>query len=516
MPERLCLLSVHAHPDDEASKGAPTVAKYHAEGVRTVLVCCTGGEEGDILNPAMDTPEVRADIGRIRLAELKASTDIIGYDETVLLGYRDSGMPDSEANKNPASFAQAPLDEAVGRLVAVIRRERPQVIITYGDNQTEYPHPDHLRVHEISVLAFDLAGDPDRFPEAGPPFTPDKLYYSVWSGERFREMQAKFEELGIESPFDEKWMARMTRTEPFTTSIDVSGFNQIRGEALKAHATQVDPTSPFWFGLPPEVLRGIHPYDEFRLAQSRVGSVDVTEDDLFAGIRARPPADPLRRAAQEVGPRKLQVMMPALCSSTRMTAVATTPSRSRVTTGFQGDAPPALAPGRPRRAARPELRHVGRFHRFRLFRHHGDHRLVGLVQRRVDRGFRVGFWRELGRPELSSFGLDRYGFAPSSDTSSGRPSSSGQLLERRLLRDVGDRPGRELSHQDLEVFDRPPGDDEGRGGPAAAQGQTGRRACAPRSPTPRPGPTTCAGSGRPGRWMSIPSAESVRSNRSSF
>ena len=95
-------------------------------------------------------------------------------------------MPDSEANKNPASFAQAPLDEAVGRLVTVIRRERPQVIITYGDNQTEYPHPDHLRVHEISVLAFDLAGDPDRFPEAGPPFAPAKLYYSVWSGERFR------------------------------------------------------------------------------------------------------------------------------------------------------------------------------------------------------------------------------------------------------------------------------------------------------------------------------------------
>ncbi len=120
-------------------------------------------------------------------------------------------MPDSEANKNPASFAQAPLDEAVGRLVAVIRRERPQVIITYGEDQTEYPHPDHLRVHDISVLAFDSAGDPDRFPEAGPPFTPAKLYYSVWSGERFREMHAKFVELGLESPFDEKWMARMTR-----------------------------------------------------------------------------------------------------------------------------------------------------------------------------------------------------------------------------------------------------------------------------------------------------------------
>ena len=168
----LCLLSVHAHPDDEASKGASTVARYHAEGVRTILVCCTGGEEGDILNPAMDTPEVRADIGKVRLAELKASTQIIGYDETVMLGYRDSGMPGTEANARPDSFAQAPLDEAVGRLVAVIRRERPQVILTYPDEQTEYPHPDHLRVHEISLAAFDAAGDPDRFPEAGDPVRP--------------------------------------------------------------------------------------------------------------------------------------------------------------------------------------------------------------------------------------------------------------------------------------------------------------------------------------------------------
>ena len=198
MPDRLCLLSVHAHPDDESSKGASTVARYHAEGVHTVLVCCTGGEEGDILNPAMDTPEVRADIGRVRMAELKAATDIIGYDDTVMLGYRDSGMPDTEANARPDSFAQAPLDEAVERLVAIIRRERPQVIITYPDGQNEYPHPDHLRVHEISLPAFDAAGDPDRFPDAGPPFTPSKLYYSVWPAERFRQIHAKFLELGPE------------------------------------------------------------------------------------------------------------------------------------------------------------------------------------------------------------------------------------------------------------------------------------------------------------------------------
>ena len=95
MNERLCLLTVHAHPDDEASKGAGSIARYHAEGIRTVLVCCTGGEEGDILNPAMDKPEVRENLHQVRMKELEQATKVIGYDEVVLLGYRDSGMPES-------------------------------------------------------------------------------------------------------------------------------------------------------------------------------------------------------------------------------------------------------------------------------------------------------------------------------------------------------------------------------------------------------------------------------------
>jgi mycothiol S-conjugate amidase len=284
MSDRRCLLTVHAHPDDEASKGAGTVARYHADGVRTVLVCCTGGEEGDILNPAMDTPEVRRRLPEIRREELDRSASIIGYDQVVLLGYRDSGMPDTEANSDPASFARAPLDEAVGRLVAVIRRERPQVVVTYPEEQNEYPHPDHLRVHEISMVAWEAAGDPERYPEAGPPFAPLKLYYTMWPRQRMRALHEKFLELGVPSPFDDKWLARLSRDDPVSTSIELTGFEDVRGDALRAHATQVDPTSPFWFGLPPEVQRGIHPYDDFLLARSRVGGTQVTEDDLFAGI----------------------------------------------------------------------------------------------------------------------------------------------------------------------------------------------------------------------------------------
>ncbi|HTX63066.1 MAG TPA: mycothiol conjugate amidase Mca [Acidimicrobiales bacterium] len=294
MPERLSLLTVHAHPDDEASKGAATVARYHAEGVHTVLVCCTGGEEGDILNPAMDKPEVREHLPEIRRQELEAATKIIGYDRVVLLGYRDSGMPDTEANARPEAFANAPLEEAVGRLVTVIRRERPQVMVTYPEEQREYPHPDHLRVHEISMAAFEEAGDPQRHPEAGPPWAPSKLYYTMWPRRRMQEMHEKFLELGLDSPFNEERLARMRRDEPVTTTIDLTGFTEVRGDALRAHATQVDPTSPFWFGLPPEVLRTVYPFDDYFLARSRVGPAGEvlsdggdapSEDDLFAGLR---------------------------------------------------------------------------------------------------------------------------------------------------------------------------------------------------------------------------------------
>lgn len=297
MTEPLCLLTVHAHPDDEASKGAPTVAKYHAEGVRTVLVCCTGGEEGDINNPVLKEPggvfhglsdeEVRHRLADMRKSELAASAAIIGYDEVVMLGYRDSGMKDSPSNLNPECFARADFDDAVGRLVAVIRREKPQVIITYSDDQSGYPHPDHVMVHEISVPAFDRAADPTWYPEAGEPWRPDKLYYTVWSRARMLATHHKMLELGLESPFDEKWFQRPSQDHRVTTRIDIHDYFSVRRQALLAHETQIDPNEKFWFGLPDTTAREVYPWEDWVLTSSRVGkpAPGEMEDDLFVGVR---------------------------------------------------------------------------------------------------------------------------------------------------------------------------------------------------------------------------------------
>ncbi|MEM8745515.1 MAG: PIG-L family deacetylase [Actinomycetota bacterium] len=294
----LCLLTVHAHPDDEASKGAPTLAKYGAEGVHTVLVCATGGEEGDLQNPSLReegqpfhglTPEEeKALVGSMRDAELAASAEVIGFDEVVMLGYRDSGMPDTEPNAHPDCFAQADLDEAVGRLVEVIRRTKPQAIITYGDDQKGYPHPDHLRVHDISVLAFEHAGDPHWRPDLGEAHEPAKLYYSVWSKARILAVHEKMLEVTGESPFSDEWLERPGQDHRITTKIDCTGYMWARTGALKAHATQVDPNAGWWFGLDDDQLTETYPWEDWILAKSRAGAIPEVdgEHDLFDGVRA--------------------------------------------------------------------------------------------------------------------------------------------------------------------------------------------------------------------------------------
>lgn len=294
----LCVLTVHAHPDDEASKGAPTLARYHAEGVHTVLVCCTGGEEGDLQNPSLREPgqpfhglspeEERALLATVRPAELARSAEVIGFDEVVMLGYRDSGMKDSPSNDHPECFHQAPLDEAVGRLVAVIRRERPQVIITYGDDQRGYPHPDHVKVHDISLPAFERAGDPAWYPEAGKPWQPLKLYYSVWSKARMVAVHEGMIRHRGESPYDQAWLDRPGHDDRITTKVDVGAYMWARSGALRAHATQVDPNEPWWFGLTDEQITEVYPWEDWILARSLVGvpADGALEDDLFAGVHA--------------------------------------------------------------------------------------------------------------------------------------------------------------------------------------------------------------------------------------
>jgi mycothiol S-conjugate amidase len=284
------LLAVHAHPDDESSKGAGTLARYADEGARTVVVTCTDGAAGDILNPAMDQPgnlERMADLRREELAKALAVLNVTSHH---WLGYRDSGMPDTEPNAHPDAFVNAPLDEAVGRLVRIIRAERPQVVLCY-DETGGYPHPDHIRDHEVTVAAFEAAGDPDRYPDAGEPFQPLKLYYyASFTRARLIALHEAMIARGMDSPFAE-WLERWEegdRPEPKVTArIDTARWLPQMREALLAHATQIDPNS-FWFAIPEAVIAEVYPWEDYVLARSLVPSAAGTGDapaehDLFAG-----------------------------------------------------------------------------------------------------------------------------------------------------------------------------------------------------------------------------------------
>src|SRR3954470_7269159 len=176
--KQLRLMAVHAHPDDESSKGAATMARYADEGARVLVVTLTGGERGDILNPAMDLPEVHGRIHEIRIDEMAKAAEVLGV-EQLWLGFVDSGLPEGDPLPPlpEGCFALVPLAEAAAPLVALIRRFKPQVITTY-DERGGYPHPDHIKTHEISVYAFEAAADYRLFPDAGEPWGVGKLYYT--------------------------------------------------------------------------------------------------------------------------------------------------------------------------------------------------------------------------------------------------------------------------------------------------------------------------------------------------
>jgi mycothiol S-conjugate amidase len=286
--DRLRLMAVHAHPDDESSKGAGTMARYVAEGVEVLVVTCTGGERGDILNPALkDDPDVLRDIAEYRRHEMARAVDILGVAHR-WLGFVDSGLPEGDPLPPlpEGCFALEPLEVASAPLVRVVREFRPHVITTYDENGG-YPHPDHIMCHKVSVEAFDAAGDPERYRGTGAPWQPLKLYYD--RGFSRRKVSAFHEAIlaeGKESPFAtwlERWDSQPHQPE-VTTQIDVSDYLDVRDRALLAHATQIDPNGWF-FMIPHEVQREVWPWEDFQLVRSLVPAA-TPEDDLFAGVRA--------------------------------------------------------------------------------------------------------------------------------------------------------------------------------------------------------------------------------------
>ena len=289
--EPLRLLAVHAHPDDESSKGAATTARYVREGVEVLVVSCTGGERGDILNPALkDDPEVLADISAVRRREMANARDILGVRHE-WLGFVDSGFPEGDPLPPlpEGCFALVPLEESTEPLVRIMREFRPHVVTTYDENGG-YPHPDHIRTHEISMRAFLAAGDPEQFPGTGEPWQPSKLYYHLtFHKKRIVALHEACLAHGFESPFGEwleGWVDKPEDEARLTTRVPCADFFATRDQALLAHATQIDPDGR-WFHLTPDIQAEVWPTEDYQLAISLVPDVrdGEYEDDLFAGLR---------------------------------------------------------------------------------------------------------------------------------------------------------------------------------------------------------------------------------------
>ncbi|MFD8755241.1 mycothiol conjugate amidase Mca [Kitasatospora sp. NPDC059577] len=302
-PGGLRLLSVHAHPDDESSKGAATLVRYATEGVEVLVATCTGGERGSVLNPALDRPEVRADIARIRREEMTAAREILGVRQR-FLGFVDSGMPGPDEPLPEGCFAAQPVEVAAAPLVALIREFRPHVVITY-DETGGYPHPDHVMTHRVAVAAFEAAADPARHPGTGEPWQASKLYYHLaLSRAWFQTLHDAMTERGVPSAMGEllaEW-PDVPPALPTTTRIACAEHFAVRDAAMLAHATQVAPGTAF-MAHPRDIEREVWPTEDYHLARSLVpvaaGAVGgatggatggtapagAVESDLFAGLR---------------------------------------------------------------------------------------------------------------------------------------------------------------------------------------------------------------------------------------
>ncbi|NNG18343.1 mycothiol conjugate amidase Mca [Naumannella sp. ID2617S] len=288
----LRLLHVHAHPDDESSKGAAVTAKYVDEGVRVMVATCTGGERGSILNPAMERPDIIAHLPEVRRREMDRARAILGIEQT-WLGFMDSGLPEGDPLPPLPEGCFALLDPApaAGELVRVIREFRPQVLTTY-DELGGYPHPDHVQTNRISLVAVEAAADPDQWPEHGEPWQVSKVYYQhTFNRQRTLALHEAMLERGLESPYGERlanWDTwKRVPDSRITTAVECADYFGVRDRALLAHGTQVDPNGA-WFQIPLEVQREVWPTEEFELVIDHTGQParadGELENDLFAGV----------------------------------------------------------------------------------------------------------------------------------------------------------------------------------------------------------------------------------------
>ena len=277
---KLTLLAVHAHPDDESISTGGILSKYSANGIRTVLAYGTRGEAGDILNPEFVAPEPGLNIKEIRAIELAAAVKVLTVGKVYYLGYRDSGMAGSPENHHPMAFAQADIQEATTRLVEIIRRVRPQVIVTYNEKGT-YLHPDHIMANRVTLRAFQASGDSQFKIDGGlEPWQPTKLYYTAIPMERIRRLNKIIKEQGEEPKFDPEVLG--TSEDKISTVVDVRAYLSQKLEALNCHQSQMNPNSMIR-RMPEEMRSEAMGYEHFQCIQGCTAA-DTKESDLFDGL----------------------------------------------------------------------------------------------------------------------------------------------------------------------------------------------------------------------------------------
>jgi N-acetyl-1-D-myo-inositol-2-amino-2-deoxy-alpha-D-glucopyranoside deacetylase/mycothiol S-conjugate amidase len=274
-----------AHPDDESFGVGATLAQYAASGVKVYYVCSTGGELGTVDQKYLQEHDT---IEQLRVAELKCAADVLGLAGVFYLGYRDSGMRGSADNQHPDSLAMASLEEAAGRAVKIIREIKPDVVITH-DAGGGYGHPDHVATHNATVEAFYAAGNPERYPEAGPVFQPGKLYFGVRSF-RLMKFMVRLMPLFGQDPHHfgrnkDIDITDMSRVEyPVHAVIRIKKQSiEIRNKAVACHASQSSGRSrPGLFKALEIIGKFSGPKDYFMRAYPR--PTRRREKDLFEGI----------------------------------------------------------------------------------------------------------------------------------------------------------------------------------------------------------------------------------------